>query len=127
MHVSWIVVNMSHLAAWVNQTSSLSGLPVGLPSLRRTTLASEPAIPWFNVGRHNANAGKLKRKKDSEEFTESTKKKLRERETSDSSDSGECWSDYERVPGTKAGEKGSCQPKGSKKKKKKKKTENSKD
>lgn len=116
---------MSHLAEWVNQMSSLSGLPVGLPSLRRATLASEPAVPWFNVGRHNANAGKLKRKKGSEEFTESTKKKLRERDTSDSSDSGECWSDYERVPSKKAGEKGSCQPKGSKKKKKK--TEKSKD
>ena len=36
--------------------------------------------------------------------------------TSDGSDTGVCWSDFERVPGTKQGEKGSCRPKGSKKK-----------
>ena len=29
-----------------------------------------------------------------------------------------CWEGYERVPGTKEGEKGSCRPKGGKKKKK---------
>ena len=46
------------------------------------------------------------------------KMKLTDGETSDNSDSGVCWSDYERVPGTKEGEKGSCRPKGSKKKKK---------
>ena len=49
---------------------------------------------------------------------EDGKKKLTEGETSDNSDAGVCWSDYERVPGTKEGEKGSCRPKGSKKKKK---------
>ena len=43
------------------------------------------------------------------------KMKLTDGETSDNSDGGVCWSDYERVPGTKAGEKGSCRPKGSKK------------
>ena len=42
-----------------------------------------------------------------------------EGETSDNSDAGVCWSDYERVPGTEEGEKGSCRPKGGKKKKKK--------
>lgn len=36
--------------------------------------------------------------------------------TSDGSDDGPCWSDYERVPGTKEGEKGSCRPKKKKKK-----------
>ena len=45
------------------------------------------------------------------------KMKLTDGETSDGSDSGVCWSDYERVPGTEAGAKGSCRPKGSKKKK----------
>ena len=105
-------------ANWVTQTSSISHLKVGVPSLRRTTLANE--LPWFAVGTHNAAAVKAKRKKGSEEFTESTKMALRNRDTSDGSDSGECWSDYERVTGTKAGEKGSCHPKGSKKKKSKK-------
>ena len=33
-----------------------------------------------------------------------------------------CWEGYERTPGTVAGTKGSCRPKGSKKKKKEKKT-----
>jgi len=46
------------------------------------------------------------------------KKHLTEGETSDNSDAGVCWSDYERVPGTTEGEKGSCRPKGGKKKKK---------
>ena len=47
------------------------------------------------------------------------KSKLTEGETSDNSDAGVCWSDYERVPGTEEGAKGSCRPKGGKKKKKK--------
>ena len=47
------------------------------------------------------------------------KKHLTEGETSDNSDGGVCWSDYERVPGTEEGAKGSCRPKGGKKKKKK--------
>lgn len=52
----------------------------------------------------------------------SKKKKKRKREdkggssTSDGSDGGPCWSDYERVPNTVEGTKGSCRPKGSKKK-----------
>ena len=45
------------------------------------------------------------------------KSKLTEGETSDNSDAGVCWSDYERVPGTEEGAKGSCRPKGKKKKK----------
>ena len=48
-------------------------------------------------------------------------KKLSNRDSSDNSDGGPCWSDHERVPGTKAGEPGSCRPKGEKKKKKRKK------
>lgn len=36
--------------------------------------------------------------------------------TSDNSDRGECQSDYERVPDTTYGSKGSCRPKGSAKK-----------
>jgi len=59
-------------------------------------------------------------KKDSAKSEPKKKKKkaLTDGETSDGSDSGVCWSDYERTPGTKEGEKGSCRPKGSKKKKK---------
>ena len=57
-------------------------------------------------------------KKDSAKAEPKKKKKkkaLTDGETSDGSDSGVCWSDYERTPGTKEGEKGSCRPKGSKK------------
>ena len=54
---------------------------------------------------------KLKRKKGSEEFTESQKKELRNRESSDNSDSGGCWSGYESVEGKKKGESGSCKKK----------------
>ena len=39
-------------------------------------------------------------------------------ETSDGTDGGVCWSDYERTPGTTEGAEGSCQPKKKKKKKK---------
>ena len=54
---------------------------------------------------------KLKRKKGSDEFTEAEKKRLRNRESSDDSDSGGCWSGYESVEGKKKGEKGSCKKK----------------
>jgi len=53
------------------------------------------------------------------EMTAKKKKKYEHRSTSDDTDTGVCWSDYERVPGTKPGEKGSCRPKRDKKKKKK--------
>jgi hypothetical protein len=53
--------------------------------------------------------------KSGEPFSKAEKEKLSNRTSSDDSDSGPCWSDYERVPGTKAGEKGSCKPKGGKK------------
>jgi hypothetical protein len=49
-------------------------------------------------------------------FSKEKVKRLSKRESSDDSDSGPCYSDYERTPGTKAGEKGSCRPKGKKKK-----------
>ena len=65
---------------------------------------------------------KKKKKKDTDEkhyefsksgepFSKSEKMKLENRTSSDDSDGGPCWSDYERVPGKKAGEKGSCKPK----------------
>jgi len=58
------------------------------------------------------NSRKMKRKKGGDgEFTESQKKELRNRETSDDSDSGGCWSGYESVDGKKKGEKGSCKKK----------------
>ena len=58
---------------------------------------------------HKGDSGteKKKKRKSGEAFTESEKKKLENRTSSDDSDGGPCWSDYERVPGTKAGEKGS--------------------
>ena len=59
---------------------------------------------------------KKKKKKAKGEFSESKKEALTNRTSSDDSDGGPCWSDYERVPGTKAGAKGSCRPKGGKKK-----------
>ena len=46
------------------------------------------------------------------------KKALTEGETSDNTDAGVCYSDYERTPGTKEGAKGSCRPKRKKKEKK---------
>ena len=55
---------------------------------------------------------KLKRKKGSDEFTEAQKKKLRDRESSDNSDSATgCWSGYESVEGVAKGKKGSCKKK----------------
>ena len=59
---------------------------------------------------------KKKKRKSGEAFSKSEKEKLTNRTSSDDSDGGPCWSDYERVPGTKAGEKGSCRPKGGSKK-----------
>jgi hypothetical protein len=54
---------------------------------------------------------KLKRKKGSDEFTEAQKKELRNRDSSDGSDSGGCWSGYESVDGVAKGKKGSCKKK----------------
>tara|TARA_X000001036_G_scaffold421945_1_gene444332 strand:+ start:809 stop:1144 length:336 start_codon:yes stop_codon:yes gene_type:complete len=60
--------------------------------------------------------GAKKDKATSEPKKKKKKKALTDGETSDGSDSGVCWSDYERTPGTKEGAKGSCRPRGSKKK-----------
>ena len=43
------------------------------------------------------------------------KKKRSDSDTSDGSDGGRCWSDYEPTPGKKAYEKGSCRPEKKKK------------
>ena len=76
---------------------------------------------WYSEPRRETDQPGLKRtvhqaavKKDKD-----GKKHLTEGETSDNPDAGVCWSDYERVPGTEEGAKGSCRPKGGKKKKKK--------
>lgn len=60
-------------------------------------------------------------------FSKEKVKKLETRDTSDGSDGGACWSDYERVPGTKPGEKGSCRPKKKKKTDDKKESDNEKE
>jgi hypothetical protein len=52
-------------------------------------------------------------------YSEAKKRALEDRDTSDGSDAGICWSDNERVPGTAAGTKGSCRPKKKKKDEKK--------
>lgn len=108
---------MAHLANWINETSSISNLQVGVPSLRRATLSSAASLPWYNVGRHNAAAAVKQEKKKDGSFTKDTVKKLSNRSSSDDSDSGPCWSDYERDPSKKAGENGSCRPKKKKRKK----------
>jgi hypothetical protein len=109
-----------------------------------TVLVSE-----HSTVRHDAAA---RRNREEAPFSKEKVKQLENRDTSDGSDGGACWStfthptfpvficadarartvriagDHERVPGTKPGEKGSCRPK---KKKAKKddspKKENSKD
>lgn len=83
-------------------------------------------VPWYQESTivretHNASAASgIKRERHTAAMKtgKDGKKQLTEGETSDGSDDGVCWSDYERVPGTKEGEKGSCRPKGSKKSKK---------
>lgn len=58
-----------------------------------------------------------RKKKKKKAFSKEKVEKLSNRTSSDDSDSGPCYSDYERTPGTKAGEKGSCRPKRKKRKK----------
>lgn len=65
--------------------------------------------------------GSVVRHNSSKPYSEAKKRELESRDTSDGSDGGPCWSDYERVPGTEAGEKGSCRPKKAKKAKEAKK------
>lgn len=79
-----------------------------------------PACVGLTTTRHNASMETRSKTKEKEKSE--PKKKKRKKEdggTSDGSDSP-CWSDYERTPGTKEGEKGSCRPEGSKKKKRNK-------
>jgi hypothetical protein len=85
---------------------------------------------WYNAGQrvtvlHETFSASAENKSDSKPEPTIKKKKKRMKKTesgneksatSDGSDGGPCWSDYERVPGTVAGTKGSCRPKGSKKK-----------
>ena len=92
--------------------------------LRRVDMST---TSWYNAGqRYNVVRETFAATSDtkSEDYTPDKKKKKRMKKTdsggektatSDGSDTGVCWSDYERVPGTKQGEKGSCRPKGSKK------------
>ena len=86
------------------------------------------AEPWYQSGlrvdRHtfaapssDTPAPASPKKTDEPEKKKKKKKTLTEGETSDNTDAGVCYSDYERKPGTKEGEKGSCRPKGGKKKK----------
>jgi hypothetical protein len=55
----------------------------------------EGSVTRYNAAITDGDTGgakKLKRKKGSSEFTEKQKKELRNRESSDNSDSGGCWS-----------------------------------
>ena len=99
--------------------------------LRRVDMSN---TSWYNLGQrvtvtHHTFAAKPETKSETksnskpEPTIKKKKKRMKKTEsggektaTSDGSDAGVCWSDYERVPGTKQGEKGSCRPKGSKKK-----------
>ena len=88
--------------------------------LRRVDMS---ATNWYNAGtRINVIHETFAVKKESNESEEPAKKKKKKRTkktesgneksaTSDGSDSGICWSDYERTPNTVAGTKGSCRPK----------------
>ena len=77
-----------------------------------------PDAAGLNVTRYNASyggggsgdEGKKKKKK---------KKSGDGSATSDGTDGGRCWSDYDAVPGKEPYSEGSCQPEGKKKKKKK--------
>jgi hypothetical protein len=62
-----------------------------------------------SITRHDAAADKK-----SAPFSKEKVKRLENRDTSDGSDGGPCYSDYERDTSKKAGEKGSCKPKGKK-------------
>tara|TARA_B100001109_G_scaffold246940_1_gene236212 strand:+ start:264 stop:656 length:393 start_codon:yes stop_codon:yes gene_type:complete len=112
---------------------------------RPVRTSGRPQVAWFEqprrsneesdflLTRHYASA--TTHDKEHDKKHEPLKKKKQKKHnkgdgdgTSDGSDSP-CWSDYERVPGTKEGEKGSCRPEGSgdkgekKSKKRKKKAE----
>ena len=70
---------------------------------------SSVLLSGASTTRHEAAADKK-----SAPFSKEKVKKLENRDTSDGSDGGPCYSDYERDPSKKAGEKGSCRPKSKK-------------
>jgi hypothetical protein len=80
---------------------------------RHTFSASHDKKEHREMAPHKDDEGPKKKKKKTYQHSE---KKDGDKSTSDGSDSSPCWSDYERTPGTAAGTKGSCRPKGSKKK-----------
>ena len=88
-----------------------------LASLSGTPFASSFATPLV-LERHLASA---KKESDDDAPKEKKKKKKKRDEddgsTSDGSDAGSCWSNYERTPGTEKYAKGSCRPKKKKKQK----------
>ena len=74
-----------------------------------------PDAAGLTVTRYNAGYGpddKKKKKKKKKKGTDGGA-------TSDGTDGGRCWSDYDAVPGKEPYSKGSCEPEGKKKKKKK--------
>ena len=91
---------------------------------RPVRTSGKPQVAWYEqdrrtsqeidvvITRHNASATKHDKEYNSPKKTKKRKKSEND-STSDGSDSGPCWSDYERVPGTEQGAKGSCRPKGS--------------
>lgn len=84
---------------------------VGLASHLSVKESNNAAVESKGDSSPKKKSRKLKRKKGSEEFTEAQKSELRNRESSDNSDSGGCWSGYESVEGKKKSEKGSCRKK----------------
>lgn len=117
--------------------TTTSAFAFSSPLMLATMKASVRPEPKADSSPKKKKSRKLKRKKGSEEFTEGQKKELRNRETSDDSDSGgfvpplwlqpfpqnmanpfrvplavrRCWSGYESTEGKKKGEKGSCKKK----------------
>lgn len=91
----------------------------GVAASSMTSFDNPMNAAWYKQGGREERGGGLKRSVETFAMKKGKdgKMKLTDGETSDGSDSGVCWSDYERVPGTEAGSKGSCRPKGGKKKK----------
>jgi hypothetical protein len=67
---------------------------------------------WFSA---KAEAEPEAKGPEKEKPTKKKRKKPEGGETSDGTDNGRCWSDYEAVPGKEPNEKGSCRPKKEKK------------
>ena len=66
---------------------------------------------WHAAGPRAIQKPALRASTHNAAYSKEKVKQLEDRETSDDTDAGACWSDHERVPGTKPGEKGSCRPK----------------